>query len=651
MGAVEKKHLTPALPTRAVRGFIISIFIMLTLLWVAGEINRRDSMGGKQLYKNVLLLGIDGMDPNIVSKLMEEGKLPNFKRLSETGSFLLLNTSYPPVSPVAWTTLATGSNPGKHGIFDFITRDPATYLPQLTMLKSVSGITGTRYVSPIKTEPFWRLTSRVGIPTTVVRWPVTFPPEKVDGKMLSGLGVPDIRGFLSGYTFITESEPPAGVKGPHRAVHVERDEDVIRTILYGPKTRERGSSLETPVEIRLAQGEEPLQLIADGLSYPLKEGEWCGWIRITFKACPLKKVQGIFKAYVVSAEPFEMYVTSIQIDPSHPVLDISYPAGFSADLAQEIGQYGTLGMPEETAGYEDSVLPEHALLSQIHQVEDERDRMFWKGFENFQAAESGVYAFVYDSSDRLQHVFWNASVLNGDEGSLHPAIEDYYRQKDTLLGKVLRQIDNKTLLLIVSDHGFTSFERAVNINTWLVKNGFMTLTRELEEGDEGALFQYVDWNRTKAYSVGFASMYVNLAGREKEGIVKDRDAVVEEIIAGLRNLTDEKYGLRVANAYRREDIYSGPYVTDAPDIIIGFQPGYRMDWQSPIGGFSQDIIIDNPKKWGGDHLMDPSFVPGVIFSNAKFTKDSASQVDVTPTVLHALGIKTVGGMDGESLLG
>ena len=179
----------------------------------------------------------------------------------------------------------------------------------------------------------------------------------------------------------------------------------------------------------------------------------------------------------------------------------------------------------------------------------------------------------------------------------------------------------------------------------------MTLSRELEEGEDGALFQYVDWSKTKAYSVGFASIYVNLVGREKEGTVQDRQSVIDEIIVGLKNLTDEKHGVRVIHdAYRREEVYSGSYVTDAPDIIIGFRPGYRMDWQSPIGGFSQDVIIDNQKKWNGDHLIDPSFVPGVLFSNIKFAKDSASQVDVTPTVLHALGMESAGKMDGESLL-
>lgn len=645
---------------RAILTLFSALLILGSLSMLLG-CREAQIMAEEPQYKKVLLVGIDGTDSAIVSLLMEEGKLPHFKRLSETGSFLTLNISRPKGESAALTsfyphiTIATGVNPGKHGIFDLIGRDSDTYLPYLTVPKSVQGRGGTTYESPIQSPPLWAMTSEAGIPTTVLRWPVTFPPQKVNGVMLSGLGVPDIRGFLSGYTYYTEIDAPPAVTGPNRAIRVVITDGTIHTRLFGPKMQNVGNlvEMENPLEIRGLKTEDSIELVVDGVPYPLKKSEWSDWVRVSFKAGPLKKVQGIFRAYIISTEPFEMYVGTIQIDPEKPFLEISSPSGYSTGMARDIGLFHTLGMPEETAGYEDSVLPERALLAQIGIVEDERERMFWRGFEGFQSQDSGLFAFVFDSLDRVEHLFWNSAALEPDGGGIPPVIEDYYLRKDRLLGELLRQLDNQALLLIVSDHGFTSFERAVNINTWLVKNGFMALTQDIEEGDEGALFRYVDWSRTTAYSVGFSSIYVNLAGRESEGIVEDsdRDTVVTEIIGGLMNLTDERDSIRpVYRAYRREEIYSGPHIADAPDIVVGFNPGYRMDWQSPIGGFTPQVIEDNQKKWRGDHLIDPSFVPGVLFSNAKLAQGGASQVDVTPTVLDALGLEVPGEMDGRSLL-
>ncbi len=640
----------------------VSIFIILAMLSVLSGCERTRTMAEHPLYSRVLLMGIDGMDPKIISRLMEEGKLPHFKKLSEDGSFFPLGASYRQEGTAIRSsfyphiTIATGVNPGKHGIFDFIGRDASTYLPHLTVPKAVEGKGGTHYESPILATPLWRITSEAGVPTTVLRWPVTFPSERVKGDMLSGLGTPDIRGFLSGYTYYLEGRPPPAVTAPNKALAVEVTDGTIKTKLFGPKARQGSSlvELEAPIELRVLTAGDSPELIVDGVSTSLKEGEWSDWVAVSFRAGPLRQVRGIFKAYLLSTSPFEMYVGTIQIDPRKPLLGISSPRGYSAELARDIGVFHTLGMPEETAGYEDSVLPEEALITQIAIVENERERMFWNGFDGFKSQDSGLFAFVFDSLDRVEHLFWSSTVLEPDEGGIHPTIEEYYLRKDRFLGEVLRQLDNRTLLLIVSDHGFTSFERTVNINTWLVKNGFMALTKEIEEGDEGALFRDVDWSRTQAYSVGFSSIYVNLVGREGEGIVgeTDRERVVTEIINRLMNLTDERYGVRpVYRTYRREEIYSGPYLADAPDIVVGFRPGYRMDWQSPIGGFTQEVIEDNQKKWKGDHLVEPSFVPGVLFSNAKLVQGSASQVDVAPTVLDALGMRPLPEMDGRSLLG
>jgi predicted AlkP superfamily phosphohydrolase/phosphomutase len=236
---------------------------------------------------------------------------------------------------------------------------------------------------------------------------------------------------------------------------------------------------------------------------------------------------------------------------------------------------------------------------------------------------------------------------------VNDAVVSYYEGKDRFIGEVLSKLDGKTLLLVISDHGFTSFERSVSMNNWLVENGYMKLTKEIKDGDDGVLFKYVDWSQTKAYSLGFNSIYINLKGREGKGIVEpaEREQVVKEIVAGLDGLTDAKYGKKpVSRAYRREEVYTGDYVKDAPDIIVGFNPGYRMAWQTAIGGFSSQTLEDNTKKWNGDHLVDPNFVPGVLFSNVKIKRTNVSQMDVAPTVLEAVGVKLPADMDGVSLI-
>ena len=607
----------------------------------------------KGRYDKVLLIGIDGMDPKISKKLMDEGKLPNFKRLADEGTFINLNTTYPPHSPVAWTTIATGTNPGKHNIFDFIRRNPNNYMPELSLSKSVSGISGTEYSSYVKSEPFWRITSKNGFPTDVIRWPVTFPPERIEGKMLSGLGVPDIKGFLSGYTFYTTSDTKQDEGSANIIIKVKIKDNNIKTEIFGPRTIKNGKIIGIKAPMSIEIKENNVSIDVGGKTYNVRYNEWSKWIRAEFKVSIFKKVNGIFKVYLKNIDPFEMYLTTIQIDPENPVVKISYPNGYSKDLAEDIGLYYTLGMPEETSGYVDDRIDEEAFKKQIIQIEEERDKMFWERFNKFKEREEGVLAFVFDASDRVQHCFWEEKVLGGnDDGlSINPFVEEYFIEKDNFLGKVLSDIDNETALIIVSDHGFTSFERAVNINTWLYENGFLSLKKEISEEDDGALFSYVDWENTKAYSVGFNSIYINLNGREKNGIVDDKKQVVDEIIEKLESFVDEETGKNVVyKAHKSEEIHSGDYLKNSPDIIIGFNPGYRMDWKSPIGAFSKEIIIENKKVWNGDHLVDPIFVPGVFFSNIRFEKLSAHQMDVVPTILSILEIPIPEDIDGKSLI-
>ncbi len=599
-------------------------------------------------HTKALLIGIDGADPRVLTKLMDEGKLPNFAKLRNSGVFTTLNTSMPPHSPVAWTTIATGTNPGKHNIFDFIGRDPKTYLPSLALSKATTThLGGTAYESIVTADPFWRVSTRDHIPTSVLRWPVTFPPEKVEGHLLSGLGVPDIRGLLSGYTYYTTEETNAS-DGPARMVTVEIADSTIKTDISGPRKRQGDKLVDIKTAMTITLANDTAVIAIDGKQYPVAVGAWTAWMQIPFKVGFMKTVKGIAKAHLENARPFRLYLTAVQIDPEHPLYDISYPDTYSAKLADHIGLFYTLGIAEDTGALNDKKIDDKTFLEQTAQIEEEREKMFWSEFEEFKKKSSGAYAFVFDTGDRIQHMFWEEDAFNKTL-NISPAVEAYYIKKDAFLGKVMQQLDNNTALMVVSDHGFSSFQRAVSVNRWLVDNGFMKLTEEPE--DDGGLFTNVDWSKTKAYALGFNSIYINLKGREGQGIVEDKGAVEKELIDKLMQLTDKKTGKKpVYKLYKSEDIYSGSHVNDGPDIMIGYYPGYRTSWQTAIGGLTKETIFDNNKHWKADHLIDPRFVPGVFFANFKINKKEPEQKDVAPTILSLIGADIPENMDGKKLV-
>jgi len=601
---------------------VLSLIIIASIMYLKNNHQQAPS-------RKVLVLGIDALDPKVVSSLIEQGALPNFAKLSQEGSFSELPTSIPPETPVAWTTIATGVNPGSHGIYDFVVRDPGTYLPKLSVNDQAQGLGGSEYLSPVATSQWWQHTSQTGTPTSVYRWPVTFPPDQIKGQMLSGLGVPDIRGFLSGYSYYTDEKVVSLPGKPERKVQVEIDNQVIQNKFYGPNTIKNGKTETITTNFTLALAHDSATLKVGNDTYPLRVGEWSSWIRVPFQISFLKEVTGIAKAYLISTSPFQMYLTSVQLDPRNPLSAITSPSDYSHELAESNGDYYTLGMPEETAGLNDGILPEEAFLAQIQEIEAERDQMFWQGFDAFNNQSSGIYSFVYDSLDRLQHMFWEKDRLNDH-------LKDYYLTKDALLGQIMGKIDENTALIIVSDHGFTHFDRAVNLNTWLAQEGYLHLTKAPADNDPGSLYQYVDWSRSQAYAMGFASIYLNLEGREPEGIVTNQDRLLDELSAKLLTLSDQ--GQPVIHAvYKARDIYSGSELLNAPDLMVGFNKGYRMDWEAPIGGTTKEVIYDNVRHWRGDHLVDPSFVPGVLMTNFKLSKTTPQQIDLAPTIIDLLG--------------
>lgn len=390
---------------------------------------------------------------------------------------------------------------------------------------------------------------------------------------------------------------------------------------------------------------EKITLVIGKQKINLNAGEWSDWIETTFTANIFRRVSGICRFYLSSIKPdLKLYLSPIHVNPEKPAFPVSYPDEFCIDLTRGIGAFHTLGIPEDTNALNDACYDEDAFLESCDSIMKEREKILWYEMERF---KEGLLAFVFDTTDRIQHMFWDR------EDKYKDILKMYYQRMDKILGNLMNYIDEKTVLIILSDHGFNCFKRTVHLNSWLMKNGLMKL-KETPSEDGGSLFKNVDWEKTSAYAVGFTSIYLNLKGREEKGIVnqgEESEEIKRKIIDIFERLKDPQTNDSViSKVYRREDIFNGPYIEKAPDLIVGFKPGYRMSWQTAIGGIPEKVIEDNEKKWEGDHIIDPEFVPGVFFSNFDIKKQNPSVMDIAPTILKCFEIHELKNLDGDFLI-
>ena len=616
---------------------------------------RRRGRFGKAQVKKVIFLGLDGLDPKLTERWMDEGKLPNLSRLREQGSYHRLRTTFPPLSPVAWSTFATGVNPAKHNIFDFLNRDLRTYAPELSSAK-VRNVTRFlkigKWKFPLtrasvelrrKSEPFWKILGRNAIGSTILRLPITFPPDAFEGRMLSAMSTPDLRGTQGSFTYYSTGPRAAACEGGVRLAFKQSGES-LEASLPGPES--------TSVVFRLQPGEVAgeRKLEIDGKIWVLRRGEYTPWIRLKFKTGAWSSARGIVRFLLTSTDPqVSLYVTPVEIDPENPALPISHPGYYAVYLAKLLGSFATLGMAEDTWALNEGVIDEDAFLTQSKLIQAEREAMFFSALER---TRHGVVACVFDTTDRVQHMFYRyldaARSLTGE--SRHAGvIEALYRDMDRVVGRTLEFADSETALFVLSDHGFCSFRRGVNLNAWLLGNGYLFLKEGLEGG---AYLEGIDWPRTRAYTFGLSGLYLNLRGREAQGVVSPDDAAAlkAELIGKLTSLLDEETSeIAIQHVYDSEVIYSGPYRDAAPDLIAGYAPGYRASWSAAVGTVTHSVFEENTKCWSGDHCVDPSVVPGVLFANRKVDADDPGIEDMAPTVLQLFGITPPLWMEGKTL--
>jgi predicted AlkP superfamily phosphohydrolase/phosphomutase len=649
--------------------FLYSFYALITWPFrrLARFLRRRNAYG-KARFKRVVILGFDGMDPDLAERFMGEGRLPNLVKLRQTGTFSKLRTTFPSISPVAWSTFMTGVNPGKHNIYDFLARDTNTYLPYLSSAE-IKGpkhrIRVGKYSIPFgKTEikamrkgtPFWHWLGKAGIFSSVIRVPVTFPPEKFEGVLLSGMCVPDLKGSQGTFCLCTTRSAGDKFREGGVRVPVERKNGVCRSYVPGPDNplaEKAGSALRVEYEIRPDAAAKQARLTIGSEKFTLKVGEYSDWLPIKFKAGLGFTAHGICRFYLKEVSPeVEVYVTPVNIDPGHPDLPISHPATYSIYLAKLYGAFATLGLAEDTWALNEHVLDDDSFLAQAYGNHEDRERML---FDALDKTRQGLCTCVFDTTDRVQHMFWryleqdHPAARGVPQSERREVIQDLYQRMDRLVGRVMEKIDEDTLLMVISDHGFKSFARGMNLNGWLHQNGYLAL----KEGKtvSGDWFEDVDWARTRAYTMGLNGLYLNLKGREKHGIVEPDEAAAlsEELKQELSGLRDPDSGeIGITGVFITRNIYRGPYAENAPDLLVGYGAGYRASWDSVMGKVTAQVFEDNVKAWSGDHCIDPRLVPGVLFSSHKFIVEKPAIVDVAPTILKLFGLPLPTHFDGEA---
>src|SRR5579864_8350118 len=703
-----------------------------------------------QPARKLVILGFDGADAKLTARWMDEGKLPHLAALRRQGTFAPLLSTIPSQTPVSWSTFSTGLNPGRHGIFDFLKRDPQTYRPSFAafdekqepflwgrsngwIVGAIAGVVvcllallvaallrrrrlpregrrgGAAWTAvaavligiaagvvagygadrmlpkqrPVafnrqRGDTFWAILGHAGKRVRVMRVPVTFPPKPYEeGQLLSGLGVPDLSKRI-GKPFYFTSElffsPKGGgdfkvevVELPDNKGEIDTEIKEIPNDLFPGQ----GDFIKIPMRLTVPPDRGSVRIQVSGNDLSLKAGQWSGWVRFVFPFNRLIKVHGIGKFRVLSISPeLRLYLSPIQFDPEKlpPGLAITTPGSFVGDLTGRFGLFKTIGWQIDTWSLTDGTSDEQVFLEDVQATVD-KDREMLRGL----LADDGwdVLVQYFEFTDRVQHMMFRfldpKHPLYTAEGAKRwgPSVLQAYQQMDEIVGEAMRTMPKNADLLVLSDHGFASFRRGMNYNTWLAVNGFMTLTGEdtkrknLEDlFGQGDFFVNVDWSKTRAYALGLGQIYVNLAGCEAKGIVQPGEEykrVEAAIISGLQAYVDPATGEHpVAHVFTREEAYGTFDPELIPDLIPSNNEGYRVGWQDTLGGIGKNIVEPNDQIWSGDHCsVYPPLVKGILFTNFKLDPTGAAIAkmgDVMPTILDLYRVPPPERLDGKSLL-
>ena len=646
--------------------------------WIGG-VNRVS----RSLGKKVIVIGVDGMDPRLCRSMMQSGLLPNLARMASAGGFNELATSMPPQSPVAWASFINGSGPGSHGIFDFIHRHPhdqcapfysaAETLPgegfleigdhRLQLDFPPFNHTPSKTVLRRQGVPFWDYLDAQRITSTFYDIPSNYPPSPSHyghHKCVSGMGTPDLQGTYGTYQYFSEDSPSRGLEeGGGKRSRLRFIGDTAKTKIVGPQDSllKTAPSITIPLEVHRDRASHAALLEVGGQTIMLKPGQWSRWTRLDFALStpdplPTQHVSGICRFYLQEVSPnFRLYVTPINVDPSKPAVKLSEPPRFISDISSSLGLFYTTGFQEDHKARTNGVFDDDEFRRQATMVLEERLALFEYALENY---DDGLLFFYFSSSDLQSHLFW----WNADENGLHPTrstpeaasryqyVKELYQRLDRIVGDLNDRYGSKATILVMSDHGFANFGRQFNVNSWLRDSGYLN-PRECT-----SILTDVDWTRTRAYGLGINGLYLNLKGRERDGIVEpgeEAEKLTIQLMASLQAVRDIHGQQVIRQVYRSSEIYTGTATELAPDLIIGYARGYRASWETCLGELTPEVLLDNKSAWSADHCSDALEVPGVLFSNRPFTATGPSLIDLAPSILDEFGLPTPNTMTGHSI--
>jgi predicted AlkP superfamily phosphohydrolase/phosphomutase len=616
--------------------------------------------GGAKGGKRLIVLGFDGMDHAVTAQLIAAGKLPNLARLAREGVFQPLGTAVPPQSPVAWSNFITGMDAGGHGIFDFIHRDPKTMIPYLSTSKaeeSTKFLKLGKYQMPLDGgdiqllrfgKPFWEVLDESGVETIVVRMPANFPPSGKAHRELSGMGTPDLQGTSGTFAFYTsELFKYYGRTISGGEVHEVFVEDgKVEAKLFGPNNPflQKPQRLEAPFTVHVDPTREAVKLVVGSEERVLAKGEWSDWVAVDFEMVPTQHLTGIARFYLRQVRPeLELYVTPLNIDPLAPALPISHPADYAAELAEKTGRYYTEEMPEETKALTEGIFTPAEFLAQAKLAGDPLIDQFKVVLGEFQ---TGLLFYYFGNLDQVSHMMWRSldpehPAYNAElDAPLAQVVPELYAKFDAIVGYALEHKPADATLVVMSDHGFSPWRRAVHLNSWLRDNGYLGALDPSLKNDPG-FFANFDWKTTRAYALGLNGLYVNLQGREKDGIVPpgEREALLDELSAKLLALVDPATGQKaISKVYQRDAYFQDRgHLEIGPDLLIGYARTYRTSNESAVAGMTPTVFADNTSAWSGDHCMDHEAVPGVLFASRPLAKPVTSLKDLAAAILAEFG--------------
>lgn len=557
---------------------------------------------------HTLIIGLDAFDPSVVERLFEAGKLPRLQQFVQKNGYSRFTVSNPPQSEISWTSIATGLNPGGHGMFDFVHRDPASYALNVSLLPTKKSVLGTSFTYPHNAPTIFNQAVNEGFPAKVLWWPATFPAHlESPVQNIPGLGVPDILGRLGvGSAYVLD---PAEYHGRELKTPVEP----LKTLgkgryagfLKGPAQQKGSQYQETTLEFQLEMIDEQSARLSIGKQvYTLTKGKWSPIIEIVFKMGFLSSLQAITRVMLREGESKpSLYFLPLQIHPLHSPWPYATPPDFVRNTWNSCGSFLSLGWPQDTTGLEEGWISDDQFLQLCDDIFSTRRNIFLYHLKSF---DEGLFANVFDSLDRIQHMFWRTRP---------DVVAAWYEKFDEVVGLAAQLVESKgwrdLRTLVVSDHGFAPFEYKVNLDRWLLEQGYL----KLKPGEQRQSLSSADWSQSRAYAVGLNSLYLNLQGRESQGSVSpdQREGLSEELRTRLLTLKGPDGRQVFQKICLQKEAFDGALSEYGPDLVVGYTSGYRASQSTGLGSWDNSLFEANTDHWNGDHCISPDEVPGVLF--------------------------------------